>query len=87
MRSVWGSTVARRQGRRVFAFTRRGDTTAQEFAQEFARELGAEWTGGSDESPPEPLDAAITFAPAGEVVPAALRAVAKGERWCAVEST
>lgn len=66
--------VARWQGRRVFAFTRGGDRSAQEFA----RELGAEWTGGSDESPPEPLDAAILFAPVGELAPAALRAVAKG---------
>jgi propanol-preferring alcohol dehydrogenase len=66
--------VARWQGRRVFAFTRRGDDAAQAFA----RELGAEWAGASDESPPEPLDAAILFAPAGELVPAALRAVAKG---------
>jgi alcohol dehydrogenase, propanol-preferring len=66
--------VARRQGRRVFAFTRPGD----EETQAFARELGAEWAGGSDELPPEELDAAILFAPAGELVPAALRVLAKG---------
>jgi alcohol dehydrogenase, propanol-preferring len=66
--------VARWQGRRVFAFTRPGD----ERAQAFAREVGAEWAGGSDETPPEELDAAILFAPAGELVPAALRAVAPG---------
>jgi propanol-preferring alcohol dehydrogenase len=66
--------VARHQGRRVFAFTRAGDAAAQAFA----RELGAEWAGASDEAPPEPLDAAIIFAPVGALVPAALRAVAKG---------
>jgi propanol-preferring alcohol dehydrogenase len=66
--------VARRQGRRVFAFTRPGD----EEAQAFARELGAEWAGGSDERPPEELDAAILFAPVGGLVPAALRVLAKG---------
>ncbi|MBI4420981.1 MAG: zinc-dependent alcohol dehydrogenase family protein [Gemmatimonadetes bacterium] len=66
--------VARYQGRRIFAFTRAGDTAAQRFA----RELGAEWAGGSDQPPPEPLDAAIIFAPVGELVPAALRTVAKG---------
>ena len=66
--------VARWQGRRVFAFTRPGD----EQGQAFARKLGAEWAGGSDEAPPEELDAAILFAPAGELVPLALRAVAKG---------
>jgi propanol-preferring alcohol dehydrogenase len=66
--------VARHQGRRVFAFTRPGDTTAQSFA----RELGAEWAGPADAPPPEPLDAAILFAPAGALVPVALRAVAKG---------
>jgi propanol-preferring alcohol dehydrogenase len=66
--------VARYQGRRVFAFTRPGDTEAQEFA----RSLGAEWAGASDSPPPEPLDAAILFAPAGELVPAALRAVDRG---------
>ena len=66
--------VARWQGRRVFAFTRPGD----EGAQAFARQLGAVWAGGSDEHPPEELDGAILFAPAGELVPAALRALAKG---------
>jgi alcohol dehydrogenase, propanol-preferring len=66
--------VARWQGRRVFAFTRAGDSAGQEFA----RSLGAEWAGSSDELPPEPLDAAIIFAPVGELVPAALRAVDKG---------
>jgi propanol-preferring alcohol dehydrogenase len=65
--------VARHQGRRVFAFTRPGDGEGQEFA----RGLGAEWAGGSDESPPEELDAAIIFAPVGALVPAALRAVRK----------
>ena len=66
--------VARWQGREVYAFTRPGDARGQEFA----RDLGAVWAGGSDESPPEPLDAAIIFAPAGPLVPAALRAVDKG---------
>jgi propanol-preferring alcohol dehydrogenase len=66
--------VARHQGRRVFAFTRAGD----EEGQRFARSLGAEWAGGSDERPPEELDAAIIFAPVGALVPAALRALAKG---------
>jgi alcohol dehydrogenase, propanol-preferring len=66
--------VALHQGRRVFAFTRPGDETGQQFA----RELGAEWAGGSDEPPPEELDAAIIFAPVGALVPVALRAVAKG---------
>ncbi len=66
--------VARHEGRRVFAFTKTGD----EDGQTFARELGAEWAGGSDERPPEELDAAILFAPAGELVPAALAAVGKG---------
>jgi propanol-preferring alcohol dehydrogenase len=68
--------VAAWQGRRVFAFTRKGDTAAQEFA----RSLGAEWAGASDEQPPEPLDAAIIFAPVGALVPAALKAVRKGGR-------
>jgi propanol-preferring alcohol dehydrogenase len=68
--------VAIRQGRRVYAFTRSGDTAAQNFA----RELGATWAGGSDETPPEPLDAAIIFAPVGALVPTALRAVRKGGR-------
>jgi propanol-preferring alcohol dehydrogenase len=66
--------VAKHQGRKVFALTRPGDAATQAFA----RGLGADWAGGSDELPPEPLDAAIIFAPAGELVPAALRAVAKG---------
>ncbi|OKH14952.1 alcohol dehydrogenase [Fischerella major NIES-592] len=66
--------LARYQGCQVFAFTRSGDTQGQEFA----RQLGAVWAGGSDELPPEPLDAAIIFAPIGKLVPAALRAVAKG---------
>src|SRR5260221_2500206 len=66
--------VARFQGREIFAFTRPGDTTAQEFA----RRLGAVWAGGSDEAPPEKLDAAIIFAPTGPLVPAALRAGGKG---------
>lgn len=62
------------QGRQVFAFTRPGDTTAQAFA----RRLGAAWTGGADESPPDELDAALIFAPVGDLVPTALRAVAPG---------
>ena len=68
--------VAAQQGRRVYAFTRGGD----EAAQGFARSLGAAWAGGSDETPPEPLDAAIIFAPVGALVPVALRAVKKGGR-------
>jgi propanol-preferring alcohol dehydrogenase len=66
--------VARFQGRRVFAFTRPGD----ESTQAFALSLGAEWAGGSEETAPEELDAAIVFASAGELVPGALRALAKG---------
>ena len=66
--------VARHEGRRVFAFTRPGDADGQAFA----RELGAEWAGGSDERPPEELDAAIIFAPIGALVPAALAVLAKG---------
>jgi alcohol dehydrogenase, propanol-preferring len=66
--------VARSQGRRVFAFTRPGDKSSQAFA----RSLGAEWAGSSDERPPEPLDAAIIFAAVGSLLPAALAAVAKG---------
>jgi propanol-preferring alcohol dehydrogenase len=66
--------VARHQGRRFFAFTRPGDLAAQDFA----RSLGAEWAGGSDETPPEPLDAALIFAPVGALVPAALAATKKG---------
>jgi propanol-preferring alcohol dehydrogenase len=66
--------VARYEGRQVYAFTRPGDTAAQRFA----RDLGAVWAGDSGEAPPEPLDAAILFAPVGSLVPAALRAVDKG---------
>ncbi|QSJ19736.1 zinc-dependent alcohol dehydrogenase family protein [Nostoc sp. UHCC 0702] len=66
--------LANYQGREVFAFTRSGDIEGQEFA----RKLGATWAGNSDEFPPEPLDAAIIFAPVGKLVPAALRAVSKG---------
>jgi propanol-preferring alcohol dehydrogenase len=66
--------VARYQGREIFAFTRAGDRRAQEFA----RELGAAWAGGSDETPPRQLDAAIIFAPVGALVPAALKASRKG---------
>ena len=68
--------VAAWQGRRVFAFTRKGDAAAQDFA----RSLGVVWAGGSEELPPEPLDAAIIFAPVGALVPAALKAVKKGGR-------
>jgi len=68
------SQVARHQGRRVFAFTRADDTEAQSLALE----LGAEWAGDSLGAPPEELDAAIIFAPVGELVPAALRAIGKG---------
>jgi alcohol dehydrogenase, propanol-preferring len=68
--------VAVAQGRKVYAFTRAGDTASQNFA----RSLGAAWAGGSDETPPEPLDAAIIFAPVGALVPAALAAVKKGGR-------
>src|SRR3984957_20245867 len=64
------------QGRSVFAFTRPGDVAAQDFA----RSLGAKWAGGSDEMPPEPLDAAIIFATVGGLVPLALKAVRKGGR-------
>ncbi|MGQ0657960.1 MAG: zinc-dependent alcohol dehydrogenase family protein [Chromatiales bacterium] len=66
--------VARHQGREVYAFTRPGDAEGQEFA----RSLGATWAGGSDKSPPCPLDAALIFAPVGDLVPAALRAITKG---------
>jgi propanol-preferring alcohol dehydrogenase len=66
--------VARHQGRRVFAFTRPGDDKAQRFA----RTLGAVWAGSSDVPAPEPLDAALIFAPVGALVPAALRSTAKG---------
>jgi propanol-preferring alcohol dehydrogenase len=66
--------LARHEGRRVFAFVRAGD----EAARRFALEMGAEWAGASSEAAPEPIDAALVFAPAGELVPAALRAVCKG---------
>ncbi|MBL8908632.1 MAG: zinc-dependent alcohol dehydrogenase family protein [Rhizobiales bacterium] len=66
--------VARFEGRRVFAFTRPGDVESQEFA----RKLGVEWAGGSDETAPEELDAAIIYAPVGALVPRALRALRKG---------
>jgi propanol-preferring alcohol dehydrogenase len=68
--------VAKWQGRRVFAFVRPGDREGEAFA----RRLGAEWAGGSDQTPPEPLDAAIIFAPVGALVPAALAVVRKGGR-------
>lgn len=66
--------VARYQGRQIFAFTRAGDQAGQQFA----RDLGAIWAGSSDQLPPEPLEAAIIFAPVGALVPTALKAVAKG---------
>ena len=66
--------IALFQGRQIFAFTRPGDA----LAQDFARKLGAAWAGGSDEAPPEPLDAALIFAPVGALVPAALAATRKG---------
>jgi alcohol dehydrogenase, propanol-preferring len=66
--------LARFEGREVFAFTRPGDRAAQEFA----KTLGANWAGGSDESPPEPLDAALLFAPLGALVPVALADVSRG---------
>src|SRR3954467_14596992 len=66
--------VARHEGRRIFAFVREGD----ERAAAFARQIGAEWVGASGDTPPEELDAALIFAPAGELVPAALRVTAKG---------
>lgn len=68
--------VARAQGRKVFTFSRPGDGEAEAFA----RQLGADWAGGSDEMPPEALDAAIIYAPVGSLVPAALRATRKGGR-------
>ncbi len=68
--------VARWQGREIYAFTRPGDTRAQDFA----RTLGAVYAGGSHAPAPEPLDAALIFAPAGELVPQALKAVRKGGR-------
>ena len=66
--------VARHQGREIFAFTRRGDSAAQAFA----KSLGANWAGDSETLPPERLDAAVIFAPVGNLVPLALKAVAKG---------
>ncbi len=68
--------VATAQGRTVFAFTRAGDATTQDFA----RRLGVAWAGASEEAPPEPLDVAIIFAPVGGLVPLALKAVRKGGR-------
>jgi propanol-preferring alcohol dehydrogenase len=68
--------VARWQGRSVYAFTRPGDAATQDFA----RRLGVSWAGGSDELPPEPLDAAIIYATVGDLVPQALKAVRKGGR-------
>jgi propanol-preferring alcohol dehydrogenase len=68
--------IAVHEGRRVFAFTREGDAETQAFA----RRLGAEWAGGSEETPPEELDGAIVFAPIGALMTAALRASAKGAR-------
>ena len=68
--------VARWQGRSVYAFTRAGDVEAQRLAQS----LGADWTGGSEDKPPVPLDAAIIYAPVGSLVPLALRVVRKGGR-------
>jgi propanol-preferring alcohol dehydrogenase len=68
--------VAKWEGRRIFAFTRKGDTESQGFALR----LGAEWAGPSDEPPPEQLDAAIIYAPIGTLVPQALKAVRKGGR-------
>jgi propanol-preferring alcohol dehydrogenase len=70
------SQVACWQGRTVYAFTRPGD----ENAQRFARQVGAHWAGGSDESPPDPLDVAIIYATVGDLVPLALKAVKKGGR-------
>jgi len=68
--------VAKWQRRKVFAFTQKGDSQTQAFA----RELGADWAGGSDIAPPEVLDAAIIYAPVGALVPAALKVVRKGGR-------
>jgi propanol-preferring alcohol dehydrogenase len=68
------SQIAVYQGRKIFAFTRPGDKAGQESA----RKLGAVWAGGSDERPPEKLDAAIIFAPVGALVPKALRVLTKG---------
>jgi alcohol dehydrogenase, propanol-preferring len=66
--------VAHHRGQEVFAFTRPGDSKGQSFA----RQVGVDWAGGSDERPPRPLDAALIFAPVGDLVPTALRATAKG---------
>jgi propanol-preferring alcohol dehydrogenase len=66
--------VARHQGREIFAFVRAGDDAARQFALE----MGAAWAGASSDAPPQPLDAAIVFAPAGELIPSALRAISKG---------
>lgn len=66
--------IARHQGKEVFAFTRKGNL----IDQDFAKSLGAVWAGGSNENPPAPLDAALIFAPAGELVPIALQAIKKG---------
>jgi propanol-preferring alcohol dehydrogenase len=66
--------MSRHLGRRVYAFTRAGDKAHQDFALS----LGAVWAGASEDTPPEPLDAAIIFAPAGELVPLALKAVGPG---------
>jgi propanol-preferring alcohol dehydrogenase len=68
--------IARADGRQVFAFTRPGDAAGQSFALE----CGAHWAGASDAAPPEPLDAAIIFAPVGALVPQALKATRKGGR-------
>jgi propanol-preferring alcohol dehydrogenase len=68
--------IAKWQGRAVFAFTRPGDLAGQAFA----KSLGADWAGGSEEAPPEPLDAAIIYATVGDLVPLALKAVRKGGR-------
>jgi propanol-preferring alcohol dehydrogenase len=68
--------IAKWQGRKVFAFTRPGDTAGQRFAES----LGVDWAGDSDEAPPELLDAAIIYAPVGALVPLALKAVKKGGR-------
>ncbi|MBL8881178.1 MAG: hypothetical protein JNG88_18880, partial [Phycisphaerales bacterium] len=66
--------VARWQGREIFAFTKPGDTDGQQFA----RQLGAAWAGDAGSAPPQEMDAAILFAPAGELVPQALRHTVKG---------
>ncbi len=66
--------IAHHNGQRVFAFTRPGDRVAQDFA----RSLGCEWAGGSDEAPPSPIDAGIIFAPVGALVPVALKSLVKG---------